>query len=148
MHCITGIQTQGAFNMFKFIKRMFAWWDGATIGTLFILFRKYRFIAEDEFGNRYFEEKKPSFDGRKRRMVTYTGYADASRVPSDWHGWLHHTFETPPSEQPLLRQEWEKDHQANLTGTVWAWHRKGSMSGDGKRGHATGDYEAWNPDQG
>jgi len=134
--------------MIKFIKRMFAWWDGATVGTLFALFRKYKFVFEDEFGNRYFEEKKPSFDGKCRRMVTYRGYADASRIPSDWHGWLHHTFNVPPSEKPLYRQSWEKDHQPNLTGTIWAWHRKGSLNTRSERGSATGDYEAWNPDKG
>jgi NADH:ubiquinone oxidoreductase subunit len=132
--------------MIKFIKRLFAWWDGATLGTLFAIFRKYTFVAEDEYGNRYYEEKKPSFDGKKRRFVTYKGYADASRVPVEWHGWMHHTFALPPTEEPLARNSWEKDHQPNLTGTIWAWHRKGSLAADGARAHATGDYEAWNPD--
>ncbi|MBL4597279.1 MAG: NADH:ubiquinone oxidoreductase subunit NDUFA12 [Robiginitomaculum sp.] len=134
--------------MFKFIKRLFAWWDGATLGTLVTLLRGYVFVAQDDCGNRYFEEKRASFNGRKRRFVVYKGYADASRVPAEWHGWLHHTFEHPPSEEPLFRQEWEKDHQPNLTGTIWAWRRKGSLASPGERDAATGDYEAWDPNQG
>lgn len=133
--------------MIKFIKRLFAWWDGATLGTLVMIFAKYSFVAEDQYGNRYFEEKKSSFDGKKRRYITYNGYADASRVPVDWHGWLHHTFEHPPTKEPFITHSWEQDHQPNLTGTVWAWHRKGSLAGDGKRDPATGDYQAWKPDQ-
>ncbi|VAW02728.1 NADH:ubiquinone oxidoreductase 17.2 kD subunit [hydrothermal vent metagenome] len=134
--------------MLKFIKRLFAWWDGATLGTLFAIFRRYSKVGSDEYGNTYFEEKKPSFDGKKRRFVTYTGYADASRVPVEWHGWLHHTFAHPPTEEPVLRQQWEQEHQPNLTGTVWAWHRKGSLETKTSRGGATGDYQAWEPDQG
>ncbi|MCF6292461.1 MAG: NADH:ubiquinone oxidoreductase subunit NDUFA12 [Robiginitomaculum sp.] len=132
--------------MIKFIKRLFAWWDGASMGTLLTIFLKHSFVGEDEYGNRYFEEKKGSFDGKKRRFVTYKGYADASRVSVDWHGWLHHTFDKPPTEEPLFRQSWEKDHQPNLTGTIWAWHRKGSLAKDGKHGSSTGDYQAWNPE--
>ncbi len=133
--------------MITFIKRLFAWWDGATLGTFFTMFTKYSFVAKDEFGNRYYEEKKPSFDGKKRRSVLYKGYADASRVPVEWHGWMHHTFERPPSEEPLHRHAWEKDHQPNLTGTIWAWHRKGSLAGTSKHDAAAPKYQAWNPDQ-
>lgn len=132
--------------MLKFIKRMFAWWDGATMGTLFTLFKRYQHVGTDEFGNRYFEEKKPGYDGIKHRYVVYKGYADGSRVPSDWHGWMHHTFDECPQSAPLPRQSFEKDHQPNLTGTVWAWHRKGSLEApDGAKSRKS--YEAWDPDQ-
>ena len=86
-------------------------------------------------------------DGQKRRWVVYKGYADASRVPSDWHGWLHHTFETPPSEEPLRRQPWEKDHHPNLTGTVYAYRPSGSLLTPQGRQASTADYEAWSPDE-
>jgi len=41
---------------------------------------------------------------------------------------------------------WEKDHLPNLTGTVEAWRPKGSISRDGERPHAVGDYQAWRPE--
>lgn len=131
--------------MAKFFKRLFAWWDGATLGTLFQIWRKGIEIGEDEFGNRYFEEKGEGYDGRKRRWVTYDGYADASRVPPEWHGWLHHMYDTPPSEQPLMTQPWEQEHRPNLTGTVYAYAPKGSLKNAGKAGQSAKDYEAWTP---
>lgn len=127
------------------IKRLFAWWDGATLGTFLTIFQRARRVGEDEYGNVYYEERRPSLDGRKRRYVIYKGYADASRVPSDWHGWLHHTFDTAPSDEPLPRKAWEKDHEPNLTGTVYAYRPAGSLAKGGERKPASGDYEAWTP---
>ena len=134
--------------MVLFIKRLFAWWDGATLGALFDIWRRAKRVGADEYGNTYYQERRPSLDGRPRRYVIYKGYADASRVPADWHGWLHHTFEEPPTEAPLKRQAWEKDHAPNLTGTVYAYHPKGSLARPGPRAAATGDYEAWSPGEG
>lgn len=131
--------------MLLFIKRLFAWWDGATLGTLFTIFKHGIKVGEDDFGNVYYEEKKPGIYNQKRRWVVYKGYADASRVPTEWHGWLHHTFDNPPTVSPLARKAWEKDHQPNLTGTIYAWHPQGSLAKSGQRPHATGDYEAWTP---
>ena len=31
----------------------------------------------------------------------YNGTVEASRVPPDWHGWLHHTYAEPPTKAPL-----------------------------------------------
>lgn len=132
--------------MLLFIKRMFAWWDGATFGTLLTIMRRGQKVGADDYGNQYFEERQPSYDGKKRRWVTYRGYADASRVPTEWHGWLHHTFADAPTTTPLPRKVWEKDHQPNLTGTIHAWRPKGSLAKTGVRAAATGDYEAWSPD--
>lgn len=136
--------------MFGFIAKIFVWWKDATPGTLLTLaMRGSRKVGEDEFGNRYFEEKgNTGPDGRKRRWVVYNGYADASRVPSDWHGWLHHTFDQPPTEAPLERKAWEKDHHPNLTGTVHAYRPTGSLAVSEARQAASGDYESWSPDQG
>jgi len=132
--------------MWLFIKRLFNWWEGATLGLLWTL-RGQRFVGEDEFGNRYYEQTRgASFNGRPRRWVVYKGYADASRVPSDWHGWLHHTFDQAPSEAPLPRKAWEKAHQPNLTGTLWAYRPRGSLWRGEPRAPTTGDYEAWSPD--
>ena len=62
------------------LKRIFTWWNGATLGALFDIHRRAVLVGKDEFGNRYFEEKKPSLEGRKRRYVIYSGLAEASRV--------------------------------------------------------------------
>jgi NADH:ubiquinone oxidoreductase subunit len=128
------------------LDKIFTWWSGATLGTLFDVGRRASLIGEDEQGNRYYEENKPSLEGRKRRYVIYKGYAEPSRVPADWHGWLHHTFEKPPTEEPFRLKAWEKPHLPNMTGTIHAYRPAGSLAALGERPKATGDYEAWRPE--
>jgi len=130
------------------LTKIFSWWNGATLGTLFTIAKRGVFIGTDDFGNRYYEAKdaKDSYDGRRRRWVTYNGYAEASKVPAEWHGWLRYTFDEPPTRAPLPRKAWEKDHLPNLSGTPYAWRPKGSLANGGERAPAAGDYEAWKPE--
>lgn len=127
------------------LKRIFTWWNGATLGALFDINRRGVFVGADERGNRYFEERRPSLEGRKRRYVIYNGLAEASCVSPDWHGWMHHTLDQPPTLAPLKRQAWEKQHAPNLTGTLGAYRPKGSLARGGVRAPATADYQAWKP---
>lgn len=130
------------------LKSIFTWWNGATLGALFTIAKTSQFVGEDAFGNRYFEARtnKDSYDQRRRRYVVYKGYAEASKIPPDWHGWMHYTFDEPPTVAPLKRRSWELDHIPNLTGTIHAWRPKGSIARGGERPAATGDYEAWRPE--
>jgi NADH:ubiquinone oxidoreductase subunit len=130
------------------LKLIFTWWNGATAGVRFTILRRGVFVGQDEMGNRYFEARdaSDSYDGRKRRWVIFNGYAEASKVPPDWHGWLHHTFVEPPTTAPLPRKRWEKEHLPNLSGTIYAYRPKGSIARGGERQRATGDYEAWTPE--
>ncbi len=121
------------------------WWKNTTIGTRFDIGRRAIFIGDDEWGNKFYEEKKPSQEGRKRRYVIYNGEAEPSRISPDWHGWMHHTFDKPPTEEPLLKKSFEKPHQPNLTGTLMAYKPKGSLSRKDERTKTAGDYEAWDP---
>ena len=135
--------------MLNFLKSIFTWWNGGTFGARFHINRRGVFVGQDELGNRYFEARDDScsYDvGRKRRWVIYNGYAEASKVPAEWHGWLHYTFDESPATTPLPRQAWEKDHVPNLTGTIHAYRPQGSLARGGDRQRATGDYEAWTPD--
>lgn len=129
-----------------FFKRIFTWWNGATLGALYDIGRRGALVGTDDQGNRYFEERKPSLDGRKRRWVIYNGVAEASRVPPDWHGWLHHTFAEPPTVAPFKTKPWEQAHVPNLTGTPGAYRPAGSLDRGGQRKKATGDYQAWTPE--
>lgn len=127
--------------MFRFLNSLATWWNGATIGTLVTIWRRGVFVGEDAFGNRYYQSR----DG-KRRWVIFKGLAEPSKVPPDWHGWLHHTFEHPPTVEPFKSKPWEKTHEPNLTGTDQAYRPKGSLAGQAQRAPATGDYEAWQPE--
>ena len=134
--------------MLNFLKSIFTWWNGATWGIRWTVGRRGRFVGQDELGNRYFEARdaKDSYDGRLRRWVLFNGYAEASKVTPEWHGWLHHTFDEPPSERDAPRKSWEKEHRPNLSGTIHAYRPQGSIARGGERQKATGDYEAWKPE--
>lgn len=128
------------------LKRIFTWWDGATIGTLLFSRRNGRAIGGDGLGNAYFETKRvPRGGAPTRRWVIYSGANDASRVPPEWHGWLHHTTDLVPETLPPPRA-WEKEALPNLTGTDAAYRPAGALERGGNRAAATGDYEAWSPD--
>lgn len=128
------------------VKRLFTWWNGSTIGALFDIKRRSEFIGEDDYGNKYYQDRKASLEGRHRRYVVYKGLAEPSKVPAEWHGWLHHTFREPPTVAALKRRDWETDHKPNMTGTLFADLPKGSLKAKGANAEASRDYEAWSPD--
>ncbi len=125
----------------RFLLEFFTWWNGQTLGTRFFTWRKGELVGEDASGNKYYRER----DG-KRRWVVYNGLADASRVSPDWHGWLHYTVDTPPTEEDYTPRDWQKPHKANMTGTPQAYRPAGSILTPAERPSATGDYDAWKPE--
>lgn len=128
------------------LAKIFTWWDGATIGTQLWSWRSGEKVGTDAQGNTYFRSKRKSPDGRERRWVIYQGANDASRVPAEWHGWLHGSFDgTPESNLPPPRI-WEADFTPNATGTGAAYRPAGALENGGRRAAAAGDYEAWSPD--
>ena len=107
------------------------------------------FIGEDDYGNSYYEARdaSDSYDGRKRRWVIYRGYAEASKVPAEWHGWLHYTFDEPPTVAPLTRKVWEKDHMPEPhRHDRWPGGRRARSPAAASGQAASGDYEAWRPE--
>lgn len=130
------------------LAKIFTWWDGATIGTSLFSARNGKFVGEDVFGNKYYQAKKyVKGDGPEggRRWVIYAGANDASLVPPEWHGWLHHSYdEIPQSKLPPARI-WEKPPTGNPTGTADAYRPAGALESGGMRAAATGDYEPWSP---
>lgn len=120
--------------------RLYTWWKGELVGS-------------DQFGNRYYRQKgqpplvrgggRPS---RERRWVLYRGEAEASRVPPQWHGWLHHTLDAPPVPGDAPSYPWLKEHLPNLSGTPLAYRPPGSLLRGGRRARSSGDYEAWRPE--
>ena len=109
--------------------------------SISIYFRTWLYgckVGEDAQGNRYYEDKRKMRYGRPRRWVMYKGKAEATKIPSQWHGWLHLTTE-PPS-QSCAPYPWEKDHLPNLTGTPRA-HKPIGLKGLKVRKI----YEPWIP---
>ncbi|MDP9128745.1 MAG: NADH:ubiquinone oxidoreductase subunit NDUFA12 [Pseudomonadota bacterium] len=124
---------------FSLIRRLSQF--GTLVQTLFCGVEEGR----DSFGNRYYRERRTPAGVRERRWVVYAGEPEASKVPPEWHIWLHHTAAAPLSEDSPFRQRWQKPHQPNLTGTADAYLPPGHTFEGGKRDKATGDYEAWRP---
>ncbi len=113
----------------------------AHIGTRFFTWRNGKLVGDDQFGNRYYEDRR----GSGRRWVVYKGVVEGTKVPSQWNAWLHHTTDSVPATEPDMR-DWEKPHQPNLTGTPHAYRPAGHVTRGAKRAAATGDYEAWSPE--
>jgi NADH:ubiquinone oxidoreductase subunit len=101
-------------------------------------------VGSDEFGNKYFIDTRTKGQKRERRWVVFKGAPEASKVPPEWHGWLHSTTNQVPA-QGAQRRNWQKPHVPNLTGTTGAYLPPGHTLKGGHRAPASGDYEPWTP---
>lgn len=119
--------------------RAVTWWNGATLNTRIYTARKGQKVGEDSQGNVFYRNADDS-----RRWVIFNGEAEASRIDPEWHGWLHRTWDDPPSENPVPHKVWEKPHQENLTGTALAYAPAGSIRKSQPVERT--DYEAWSPE--
>lgn len=122
----------------------------ATIGTRLFTWLWGEEVGRDTAGNRYYRQKRGGttmgFLQKERRWIIYAGEDEASRVPPEWHGCLHHTVGDIPPADGGKRYPWMKDHLPNLTGTDQAYLPSGHTLSGGKRARGTGDYEPWTPD--
>lgn len=134
--------------MMNLLLKLFTWWNGATVGTMWFTRREGEKVGEDEFGNVYYRSRNGKIDpalGHERRWVIFAGEAEASTVPPGWAGWLHHTTDVAPSQEGYKPREWQLPHVPNMTGTPAAYRPKGSTLGANARPAATGDYQPWSP---
>lgn len=126
-----------------FFGKMFTWWNGATFGTALEIWRIGRKVGSDDLGNVYYQAPKSG-----RRFVVYNGANDASRIPPEWYSWMHHQIEGLPDEALPPAPKFLKAPEPNLTGTPLAYRPSGAMERGRQRAAASGDYEAWTPDEG
>lgn len=112
---------------------LLTWFGGATR------------VGQDASGNVYYQGRPIKGYKRPRRWVIYNGVPEATKVPPEWHGWLHHQTNDVPQADQGYRQTWQKPHQPNMTGTDAAYLPPGHLRQGGKRAKATGDYTAWRP---
>src|ERR1700736_494957 len=110
----SGLTTKsGSRRMKQFFLKLFTWWNGQTFGTQLWTWRFGELVGEDAQGNRYYRTRGGVVDPTlhfQRRWVIYNGTAEASRIPPEWHGWMHHTVDVPPTEDKYKPREWEKPH--------------------------------------
>jgi NADH:ubiquinone oxidoreductase subunit len=117
---------------------------GMNLGTRIFTLLNGRQVGRDSAGNVYYEDRRIRPHIRTRRWVDYAGPPEASKVPPEWHAWLHYTTDAPITV--VAPRPWMKPHQSNPTGTPAGYRPAGHDYQGGKRARATGDYEAWTPD--
>jgi len=135
--CANGSEAE--MGILTSLLRAVTWWNGQTLNTQLWTWRKGRRVGEDAMGNVFYENADKS-----RRWVIFSGESEASQVSPDWHGWLHHTWDQPPTAAPLTHKSWEKPHLPNQTGTDNAYAPAGSLRRVTPK--ARSDYEAWTPE--
>ena len=121
--------------MTNFFKQIFIWWHRETIGTFIYTLFTGKLVGKDEFGNRYYNNSKG------KRWVIYTNRVESSKIPPEWHLWIHFLVNKEPSKN-LHKYKWQKKHQENLTGTSQAYKPDGLLSSDSKK--IIKKYETWN----
>lgn len=89
-------------------------------------------VGDDEFGNSYYQNKSG------KRFVVYKGIAEPSKIPAEWHSWIHYSCDIAPVKIKTNRFSWQKIHLPNLTGTKNAYFPK-------KENLSSKKYEAWKP---
>ena len=117
--------------MLTLFQKIFTWWNQDTFGTRIKTILSGKFVGKDEFGNRYYENKKG------KRWVIYSGEIDASKIPVDWFSWMHHTPNKIEKNHDLKKYNWQKPHQPNLTGTESAYYPNKNKNAIKKK------YKSW-----
>ena len=122
--------------MINFLKQIFTWWYKQTLGTFIYTLFTGKIIGRDQFGNKYYSNSKG------RRWVIYKDNIESSKIPPDWHSWIHFLKINKPSasEKKFL---WQKQYEENLTGTSRAYKPEGSLTSDLKKNMKK--YETWKP---
>jgi len=119
----------------SFLKQLFTWWHRQTFGTFVYTLIFGKFVGEDEFGNKYYSDSK-----EKKRWVIYKKRVESTKIPPNWHSWIHFQTKNKPNLKGQLFS-WQKQHEENLTGTKRAHKPDGSMLNNEKKDMKK--YETW-----
>ncbi len=98
-------------NFYMSLRIIFTWWHRQTFGTFLKTLLTGKFVGKDEFGNKYYRNKKDE------RWVVYADKIEATKITSNWYLWMHHTIDKIPDEKNDKKYSWQKSHSENKTGT-------------------------------
>jgi NADH dehydrogenase len=113
------------------MKQLFTWWYKQTFGTFLKTFFYGKYVGKDNYGNKYYRNKKD------QRWVVYSKEVEATKITNDWYLWIHHTINEIPSEN-INKFLWQKDHLENLTGTKKSYKPNKISKNNRKK-----KYETW-----
>ena len=124
----------------SFFRQLFIWWHEQTLGTRLTTFFVRKRVGTDAVGNRYYRHRAlPT-----RRWVVYHGTVEASKIPPEWHAWLHNMARNPPrTDSDNDDLPWYQPPRANMTGTERAQIRAPAIAD--AEGAAPIEYEPWIP---
>ena len=120
--------------MLNFLKQIFTWWHKQTIGTFIYTLFTGKYVGKDQFGNKYYSNSK------EKRWVIYKDKVESSRIPPEWHLWIHFLVKNKPNSN-ANKFPWQKKYEENLTGTKRAYKPEGSLSSESKKDMKK--YESW-----
>ena len=120
--------------MINFLKQIFTWWHRQTVGTFIYTLFTGKFVGNDQFGNKYYSNSKG------KRWVIYKNNIEASKIPPEWHLWIHYLSKDKPSDK-TSSFSWQKKYEGNLTGTERAHKPEGSLAINPKKNMKK--YETW-----
>ena len=120
--------------MISFFKSIFIWWNRQTFGTFIYTLLTGKFVGSDEFGNKYY------INSKGKRWVIYKNKVESSRIPPEWHLWIHFLVKNVPNNNNN-KFKWQKKYEENLTGTSKAYKPDGSLRSDSKK--SMKKYETW-----
>ena len=103
--------------MLTFVKQIFVWWNRDTIGTKLYTTFFGKLVGKDDFGNKYYENKK-----KTKRWVIFREEIDASKISADWYSWIHFMKNKIEFDTKVKKYDWQKPHLSNQTGTKNAYH--------------------------
>ena len=118
----------------NFLKQIFTWWHKQTVGTFIYTVFTGKFAGKDQYGNKYYS------NSTGRRWVIYKNNIESSKIPPEWHSWIHFLIRNVPSDN-TKKYSWQKEHQENPTGTKNAHKPVGSLSSSLKKDMKK--YETW-----
>ena len=120
--------------MITFFKQLFTWWNRQTLGTFIYTVVFGKFVGKDEFENKYYTNSSG------KRWVIYNDIVESSKIPAEWHSWIHFMNDKLPIEN-FKKYDWQKKHEENMTGTKSAYKPEGSLSEKEKKDLKR--YETW-----
>ena len=120
--------------MINFLKQIFTWWNRQTIGTFLYTLFTGNYVGQDDFKNKYYTNKSG------KRWVIYNKEVEASKIPPEWHLWIHFVSNSPPVGK-INKFAWQKEYVENLTGTNKAFKPDGSLKLKTKKNMKK--YEVW-----
>ena len=116
-----------------------------SLGTKIYTWFYGNFVGTDELGNKYYCDSKDFSNFNYKRWVIFNGKVEATKVPPEWHAWLHKSIDAPPINY-AHKYQWQKNHQPNFTGTKRAYLPSSHpLSKNYNSDNEKNDYESWTP---